>query len=219
MVTMLLLVLVAAFLANVAPGADAAASGGGGGSPQEAPEAAAVRGLLQRRLPSHAALFELRVVPPAAASPLRQSFSVGPGSAPGSVALSASSGVALASALNHYLKSVGVQIDVWFTSQTASLPHGALPPPTAANVSSPYSFSNYMNICAFGYSTPFYHWPRWEAEVDWMALNGVVNPLAMVGQDAIWLDTFVEDFGLDKATLLSDFFVGVTFAPWHWMGK
>ena len=52
-----------------------------------------------------------------------------------------------------------------------------------------------------------------------MALNGVLNPLAMVGQDAIWLDTFVEDFGLPSEQLLGEFFAGPTFQPWHWMGN
>ena len=49
--------------------------------------------------------------------------------------------------------------------------------------------------------------------------SGVVNPLAMVGQDALWLDTFVDDFGLNKTDLLRDFFAGPTFQPWHWMGN
>ena len=52
-----------------------------------------------------------------------------------------------------------------------------------------------------------------------MALNGVVNPLAMVGQDALWLETFAEDFGLDRAALLGTFFAGPTYQPWHWMGN
>jgi alpha-N-acetylglucosaminidase len=52
-----------------------------------------------------------------------------------------------------------------------------------------------------------------------MALNGVINPLAMVGQDAVWLDVFTEDFGLSKEDLLNDFFAGPTFQPWHWMGN
>ena len=112
-----------------------------------------------------------------------------------------------------------MQINVWFTSQTSCVGGQGtkLPPPTPLNVTSPYTFQNYMNICTFGYSTPFYHWDRWQAEVDWMALNGVVNPLAMVGQDALWLETFVLDFGLDKETLLNEFFVGATYQPWHWM--
>ena len=52
-----------------------------------------------------------------------------------------------------------------------------------------------------------------------MALNGVVNPLAMVGQDALWLETFATDFGLDRHALLATFFAGPTYQPWHWMGN
>ena len=81
-------------------------------------------------------------------------------------------------------------------------PPPVLPAPTPASVTSPYIFQNYLNICAFGYSTPFWHYERWQEEVDWMALNGVLNPLAMVGQDALWLDTFVQDFGLPREELL-----------------
>ena len=87
------------------------------------------------------------------------------------------------------------------------------------SATSPYVFSNYLNVCAFGYSTPWYDWARWEEEIDWMALNGVVNPFAMVGQDQLWMDTFVKDFGLNGTELLSSFFAGPTYQPWHWMGN
>jgi alpha-N-acetylglucosaminidase len=141
----------------------------------------AVRQLLQRRLPDHADEFDLAVVPadtPPGAAPA-QSFSVAAGSALGRIALTGSSGVALASALNHYLKyDANIQINVWFTSQTtpAGLAVGGtaaastLPPPTAVNISSPYTFQNYLNICAFGYSTAWYSWSRWQAEIDWWVL-------------------------------------------------
>lgn len=186
----------------------------------------AVRQLLRRRLPAHADDFDLTVTPLPTESTggtdaLTQQFTVSAGAVPGRVALTGTSGVALASALNHYLKyDAGVQINVWFTMQTQLADKGStLPRPTAVNMTSPYKFQNYLNICAFGYSTAWYSWPRWQAEIDWMALNGVINPLAMVGQDAVWLDVFTEDFGLPKAELLNEFFAGPTFQPWHWMGN
>ena len=52
-----------------------------------------------------------------------------------------------------------------------------------------------------------------------MALNGINAPLAMIGQDAVWLDVFVNDFGLDQDELLESFFAAPTYQPWHWMGN
>ncbi|MCK0159004.1 alpha-N-acetylglucosaminidase, partial [Cellulophaga sp. F20128] len=37
---------------------------------------------------------------------------------------------------------------------------------------SPYKNRYYLNVCAFGYSTPYWTWERWEQEIDWMALHG-----------------------------------------------
>ena len=136
------------------------------------PQVDAVRNLLVRKLPKHAPLFSLRLLSTPQDKPLQQYFEISrePG---GKVALAGTSGVALASALNHYLKyDAGVQINVWWTKQIASLPDDSLPTPTPVNSTSPYTFFNYLNICAFGYSTPFYHWERWQDEIDWMALNG-----------------------------------------------
>lgn len=129
------------------------AAGTGATSPRQ--QVDAVRQLLQRRLPSYADKFELTVVQPPASAPLEQAFSVAAGTVAGTVALTGSSGVALASALNHYLKyDAGIQINVWFTSQ--ALPVGdtkALPAPTRANITSPYIFQNYLNICKYTSNT------------------------------------------------------------------
>lgn len=146
----------------------------------------------------------------------KPSFSISPGPN-GTVGLSGTTGVAVASALNHYLTDVaGGQVNTWFTRQLPS----TLPAPTSTTtVTSPYALSHYLNVCAFGYSTAWWDWSRWETEIDWMALNGVNAPLAMVGQDAIWLDVFVEDFGLDRAELIASFFASPAYQPWHWMGN
>ena len=114
----------------------------------------AVRGLLQRRLPTHMHNFSLEILPTDDPhSPLQQRFSVSAG-ADWSVHLAGTSGVALASALCHYLKyDAQVQVNVWWTAQTASLGSNATAPlahPTPVNMTSPYVFQNYMNVCAFG---------------------------------------------------------------------
>ena len=144
----------------------------GGGLANLDPQIEAVRGLLMRKLPKHSALFSLKLLPKQQGKPQEQHFQIS-GETGGKVELAGTSGVALASALNHYLKyDAGVQINVWWTTQTSSILDGPLPTPTPVNSTSPYTFFNYLNICAFGYSTPFYHWERWQEEIDWMALNG-----------------------------------------------
>lgn len=47
-------------------------------------------------------------------------------------------------------------------------------------------FRYYQNVCTFSYSDVWWDWPRWEREIDWMALNGINLPLAFTGQEALW---------------------------------
>lgn len=47
-------------------------------------------------------------------------------------------------------------------------------------------FRYYQNVCTVSYSFVWWDWPRWEREIDWMALNGINLPLAFTGQEAIW---------------------------------
>jgi alpha-N-acetylglucosaminidase len=187
-----------------------------------------VTSLIERVVPEYANHFICELIHPPFDHPSQQTFEIEQTSHPlgingTGILLRGTSGVALASAFNYYLKYVAyAQVNVWFSSQTSlSLLSGqALPTPAAKIVvQSPYTMSHYMNICTFGYSTLFWDWTRWEQEIDWMALNGVINPLAMVGQDAIWFSIFTEDFGVPAGALLDNFFTGPAFSPWHWMGN
>lgn len=49
-----------------------------------------------------------------------------------------------------------------------------------------FRFRYYQNVCTFSYSSVWWDWPRWEREIDWMALNGINLPLAFTGQEALW---------------------------------
>ena len=40
-------------------------------------------------------------------------------------------------------------------------------------VESPFTHRAYLNTCTFGYTTPWWGWPRWEREIDWMAVHGI----------------------------------------------
>ena len=75
----------------------------------------------------------------------------------------------------------------------------------------------YLNVCAYGYTTTWWDWARWEKEIDWMALHGVNMPVAMEGQEYIWKKLWLE-FGATESQL-KDYFSGPAFTPWQRMGN
>lgn len=106
----------------------------------------------------------------------------------GKIVLRGNNGVALASAFNWYLK---------YTARGEFSPCGTqlrLPaalPPVAEKVrhtaTVPHRFL--YNYCTFGYTMPWWDWPRWERELDWMAMNGINLPFILTGQEAVWINT------------------------------
>ena len=56
-----------------------------------------------------------------------------------------------------------------------------------------------------------------EQELDWMALHGVNNPVAMEGQEYVWQQLWRE-FGV-KDSELASYFSGPAFTPWQRMGN
>ena len=102
----------------------------------------------------------------------------------------------------------------------------ALPPPNEAlpsltgvvSKTSSSKFRYYFNTCTYGYSMFSWEWQRWEREIDWMVLQGINNPLSMLGAEFIWKKTFMETFQLSREDL-NTFFSGAAFLPWHWMGN
>jgi alpha-N-acetylglucosaminidase len=130
----------------------------------------------------------------------------------GRVLLRGPNGVAIASALRHYLKACGCHV-TW-DDPAPSLP--ARLPPLRAQVTSPWRYRYHFNFCTFGYSTAFWDWARWEREIDWMALHGVNLPLSVVGHEAIWLRVLTR-FGLDD-TVARAHIGSPAFFPWTWMG-
>lgn len=117
-------------------------------------------------------------------------------------------------AYDYMLKACNVQY-TW-SSQEITLPK-ELPDYTIPRTISPYKFRQYYNVCAFGYSTAFWHFADWEKELDWMALHGINMPLAMGGQEAIWQKVY-KNMGMLNEDL-EPFFTGPAFLPWQRMGN
>lgn len=114
-----------------------------------------------------------------------------------------------------YLRQIGVLSVSWEGSRVALPEHFADYP--AERVSALFKQRAYLNVCAYGYTTPWWGWDRWQQEIDWMALHGVNNPVAMEGQEYIWWQLW-QEFGVTDADLAS-YFSGPAFTPWQRMGN
>ena len=82
---------------------------------------------------------------------------------------------------------------------------------------SPYQLRYFLNVCTFGYTTPYWDWKRWEKEIDLMALHGINMPLATVASEAI-AERVWKKMGLTDEDI-RHFFTGPAYLPWHRMGN
>ncbi len=170
----------------------------------------AARGILERLVPAKADLFLLETIP---AENGRDVFEIE--SRNGKIVVRGSSGVAIASGWNWYLKYYcHGHVSLWGNRLNLPDPLPALP--EKVRRVSPFPYRYYLNFCAFSYSLAWYDWPQWERLIDWMAINGVNMPLSVTGQEAIW-DQVYRRLGLSDQQL-ADFFVGPGYLPFGWMG-
>lgn len=132
----------------------------------------------------------------------------------GHLTLKASSQTALCYAFNRYLKK-GCHSMVTWSGKHLQLPD--VWPDFQERVESPYRLRYFLNVCTFGYTTPYWDWERWSQELDWMALHGVNMPLASVASEAIARRVWVR-MGLSKEEA-DAFFTGAAHLPWHRMGN
>lgn len=73
----------------------------------------------------------------------------------------------------------------------------------------------YMNYCTLDYSMCWWDFSRWEKEIDFMAMNGINMPLAVVGSEAVWFETLLEfDFTREEALATVS---GPAFWAWQLM--
>eukprot|EP00882_Tetradesmus_deserticola_P020599 GHRQ01022260.1.p1 GENE.GHRQ01022260.1~~GHRQ01022260.1.p1 ORF type:complete len:375 (+),score=132.30 GHRQ01022260.1:342-1466(+) len=184
---------------------------------------AAVHDLIIRQLgQQHAQLFNLVLVPCTSKAP-HGDFTVRVHDAV--VHISGTSGVQLASGVHWFLKyfarcsiswelTGGVQVGATCLSP-ASL--AAMEARGTVTVERAVPLSFYQNVVTMSYSMAFWEWDRWEAELDWMALQGINMPLMPLGMEALQAATFA---GLGLAPeQLQDFFPGPAFLAWGRMGN
>src|SRR5689334_2826305 len=157
-----------------------------------APNLAAVRAAIQRRTGLDPSRFALSTLAPGAGEV--DAFQIGRSG--DQVGIAASSTVAMLSGVNWWLKYVarghispnGDQLQF-----PSTLPTPATPIRMSTELAERYAY----NFTFFGYTSPYWQWPEWERELDFLALNGTNRALALIGQEIVWYDTF-RDFGLTE---------------------
>ncbi len=175
-------------------------------------EVEAAKGILMRLLPNHADRFTLELIP--AEDQGLDVFELE--SAHGKIVIRGSSGIAIASGLNWYLK-YRCNCNISWCGNNLKLPDPLPKIENKVRNASPYKLRNYMNYCTHSYSAAWWDWPRWEREIDWMALNGINFPLAITGQEAIWQSVY-RKMGLTDEQI-GKFMVGPAYFAWGWMGN
>ncbi|HEV9036568.1 MAG TPA: alpha-N-acetylglucosaminidase [Puia sp.] len=170
---------------------------------------AASYALIARLIPTHAAEFTIEEIPS-----LRDTFEIA--SRGNQIVLRGNNGVSIASALYDYLQTF-CHCQVTWDGTNLHLP-AKLPPVThVIRRSSPYRYRYYLNYCTFNYSMSWWDWPRWEKEIDWMALHGIDMPLAITGEEYTWKEVYRELGFSDRE--LDSFFCGPAWFAWFWMGN
>ena len=126
------------------------------------------------------------------------------------------SGVAMASAFNYYLKNY-CNVHISWCGQQVNMPEQLPTVDEKIRIETPYRYRYYLNYCTFGYTMAFWDWERWEKEIDWMALQGINMPLAITGHEAVLMKVY-QQLNLTKDEI-KNFISGPSYLPWFMMGN
>ncbi|UKT65897.1 alpha-N-acetylglucosaminidase [Pedobacter mucosus] len=132
------------------------------------------------------------------------------------IILRGNNGVALSSALYYYLTEYA-HCQITWNGTNLNLPQNLPKISQKVRKETPYEYRYYLNYCTFNYSMSWWDWPRWEKEIDWMALHGINMPLAITGEEYTWYLLYKEMGFTDLD--LQDFFTGPAYFSWFWMGN
>ena len=167
--------------------------------------------LIQRVLPDYAGQFKLQLIEKEGSNDV---FEIEARNR--KIVISGSSGVAICSGFNYYLKNYCNAVYNWRGVENLKI-SGDLPLDfEKIRKVSPCFYRYIFNYCTFSYSMAFWDWDQWEKMIDWMAMNGINMPLAPMGQEIIWQRVY-KKYGLSEDDL-KDFFVGPAYNAFGRMG-
>ena len=132
----------------------------------------------------------------------------------GKILIRGTSGVALASAFNTYLKErCGYSIGVLTTSGKLPL----LPPAVGETITkkSKFLYRYFFNYCTFSYTYSFDVWEDWEKTIDYLLLSGYNLILNPIGFETIWRETLLKLDYTEKE--IQNYLCGPAFYAWQWM--
>ena len=167
--------------------------------------------LIRRMLPAKADRFIVEALPGEAGKDVFELESRGD-----RIVLRGNDGVAIASGLYYYLQHY-CHCQVTWNGSNLRLPDKLPVVRGKIRKKSPYDYRYYLNYCTFNYSMSWWDWPRWEKEIDWMALHGINMPLAITGEEYTWYTVYKEMGFSDEE--LANFFSGPAYFAWFWMGN
>lgn len=135
----------------------------------------------------------------------------------GKIMIKGTNDLAIAKGFNWYLNNYCDTRVSWYKDDPVYAPE-VLPVPDAT-ITQECRFEKrfFLNYCTFGYTMLWWQWDDWERFIDWMALNGINMPLAITGQEAIWMEVW-KGFGMTEDQIRA-YFTGPAHLPWHRMGN
>ncbi|MGH8158515.1 MAG: alpha-N-acetylglucosaminidase [Rhodanobacter sp.] len=145
-------------------------------------------GVLQRLLPHEAARIELGTLAPKEG---HERFRIS--SASGHIRVEGSSTSALLSGVNWYLKYVA-QVQISPNGDRLDLPRRLPLPQATIEQEALYRYRYALNQNTDGYTMAYWDWPRWQREIDVLALSGINAMIVERGMDTVLYQTF-RDFG------------------------
>ena len=145
----------------------------------------AARGVLARLIPHQAQQFELALTP---ARDGHEHYRISKDG--GRIRVEGTSPGAVLFGVNWYLKYFAF---VQISPDGDRVPAGRFAPPqrpVEGDTSYPIRYA--LNENVDGYTTPYWDWPRWQREIDVLALSGINAVLVERGTDSVLYDTFRE---------------------------
>ena len=133
----------------------------------------------------------------------------------GQVTLRGNNTIAQAAALNCFLREC-CQSQISWTGNQIHLPRRWNVPGGTIRRNSLFQYRYFLNYCTFSYTMAFWDFPRWQRELDWMALNGINLALAsVIGQECVWRNV-MRRMGQTEPEI-RQFIAGPAFEPWWLM--